>query len=156
MHKVADLHVKGKSPQQYVDEVINALPEWGKSHHSIVRLGDQAALFAEAAPDPFLRALESMLEGAPEEVKQIFESERERFFGPSSPHVHFLWALEVIAWDPRYLNRAVAGARQARPIGSGPGPGFESRQSADQQPARHLAGLVAQHVRIAAAAHRMP
>jgi hypothetical protein len=106
MHKVADLHVKGKSPQQYVDEVINALPEWGKSHHSIVRLGDQTALFAEAAPNPFLTALESMLEGAPEQVKQIFESERARFFGPSSPHVHFLWALEVIAWDPRYLNRA--------------------------------------------------
>ena len=106
MHEVADLHVKGKSPQQYVDEVVNALPEWGKSHHSIVRLGDQTALFAEAAPNPFLTALESMLEGAPELVAQIFKSERDRFFGPSSPHVHFLWALEVIAWDPRYLNRA--------------------------------------------------
>lgn len=107
MHKVADLHVKGKSPQQYVDEVITALPEWGKSHHSIVRLGDQTALFAEAAPNPFLTALESMLEGAPAQVAQIFESERDRFFGPSSPHVHFLWALEAIAWDPRYLTRAV-------------------------------------------------
>jgi hypothetical protein len=106
MHEVADLHVKGKSPQQYVDEVINALPEWGKSHHSIVRLGDQAALFAEAAPNPFLKALESTLEGAPELVAQIFESERGHYFGPSSPHVHFLWALETIAWDPRYLNRA--------------------------------------------------
>ncbi|SCX72614.1 hypothetical protein [Variovorax sp. EL159] len=107
MNKVADLHVKGKSPQQYVDDVIKALPEWGKSHHSIVRLGDQTALLAEAAPNPFLTALESMLEGAPEQVAQIFESERDRFFGPSSPHVHFLWALESIAWDPRYLIRAV-------------------------------------------------
>lgn len=106
MHKVADLHIKGKSPQQYVDEVVNGLPEWGKSHHSIVRLGDQTALFAEAAPNPFLKALESMLEGAPEQVAQVFESEHGRFFGPSSPHVHFLWALETIAWDPRYLNRA--------------------------------------------------
>lgn len=106
MHKVADLYVKGKSPQQYVDEVINALPEWGKSHHSIVRLGDQTALFAEAAPNPFLKALESMLGGAPKQVAQIFESERGHLFGPSSPHVHFLWALETIAWDPRYLNRA--------------------------------------------------
>jgi hypothetical protein len=106
MHKVADLYVKGKSPQQYVDEVINALPEWGKSHHSIVRLGDQTALLAEAAPNPFLKALESMLEGAPEQVAQIFRSERGQFFGPSSPHVHILWALETIAWDPRHLNRA--------------------------------------------------
>lgn len=106
MHKVAGLHVKGKTPQQYVDEVVSSLPEWGKSHHSIVRLGDQTALFAEAAPNPFLTALESMLEGAPEQVAQIFESERDRFFGPSSPHLHFLWALEAIAWDPRYLTRA--------------------------------------------------
>ena len=107
IHKVADLHVKGKTPQQYVDEVVNALPEWGKSHQSIVRLGEQMAAFAEAAPNPFLTALESMLEGAPEQIAQIFESERGRFFGPSSPHVHFLWSLEAIAWDPRYLNRAV-------------------------------------------------
>ncbi len=106
MHKVAGLYVKGKSPQQYVDEVISALPEWGKSHHSIVRLGDQSALFAEAAPNPFLKALESMLEGAPEEIAQIFVSERQHFFSPSSPHVHLLWALETIAWDPRYLSRA--------------------------------------------------
>ena len=112
MHDVAGLHIKGKTPQQYVDDVINALPDWGKSHHSILRLGDQTVLFAEAAPNPFLQALESMLEGTPEQVAQIFETERDRFFGTSSPHVHFLWALETIAWDPRYLNRAaVALAR---------------------------------------------
>lgn len=106
MHEVADLHVKGKSPQQYVEEVVNALPEWGRSHHSILRLGDQTALLAEAAPNPFLKALESMLEGAPEHLAQIFQNEHDHLFGPSSPHVHFLWALEAIAWDPRYLNRA--------------------------------------------------
>lgn len=106
MHDVTGLHVKGKTPQQYVDDVIDALPDWSKSHHSILRLGDQTALLAEAAPNPFLKALESMLEGTPEQVAQIFVTERDRFFGPSSPHVHFLWALETIAWDPRYLNRA--------------------------------------------------
>lgn len=106
MHDVAGLHVKGKTPQQYVDDVINALPDRSKSHHSILRLGDQTALLAEAAPNPFLKALESMLEGSLEQVAQIFVTERDRFFGPSSPHVHFLWALETIAWDPRYLNRA--------------------------------------------------
>ncbi|MEK0233850.1 hypothetical protein [Ralstonia pseudosolanacearum] len=106
MHDVAGLHIKGKTPQQYVDEVISALPEWSKTHHSLLRLGDQAALFAEAAPNPFLKALESMLEGAPEQIAQIFETDRDRLFGRSSPHVLLLWALETIAWDPRYLNRA--------------------------------------------------
>ncbi|EJM17274.1 hypothetical protein PMI22_03573 [Pseudomonas sp. GM21] len=106
MHDVAGLHVKGRTPQQFVDDVINALPDWSKSHHSILRLGDQTSLFAEAAPNPFLKALESMLEGAPEQVAQIFKSERDRLFGPASPHVRLLWALETIAWEPRYLNRA--------------------------------------------------
>ena len=106
MHSVARLHIRGKTPQQYVEEVIEALPEWGKSHHSILRLGDQTALFAEAAPNPFLKALESTLEGTPEQLAQIFDASADRFFG-SSPHVQFLWALESIAWDPRYLNRVV-------------------------------------------------
>jgi len=106
MHDVAGLHIKGKTPQQYVDDVINALPEWSRSHQSILRLGDQTALLAEAAPNPFLQALESMLEGVPEQVAQIFETERDGFSGRSNVHVHLLWALESIAWDPRYLNRA--------------------------------------------------
>jgi hypothetical protein len=106
MHGVAGLHVNGKTPQQYVDEVVAALPDWGRNHHSIIRLGDQAALFAEAAPNPFLMALESMLEGSPNEMVQIFATESGRIFGPSSPHLQFLWALEAIAWDPKYLNRA--------------------------------------------------
>lgn len=106
MHQVAGLHVRGKSAQQYVDDVINALPDWGKSHHSLLRLGDQTALFAEAAPNPFLKALESILEGAPEQAAQLFQSDRDFIFGPPSPHVNLLWALETIAWEPRYLNRA--------------------------------------------------
>jgi len=106
MHSITGLHIKGKTPQQYVDDVISELSDWGKSHHSIVRLGDQTALLAEAAPNPFLKALESMLEGAPEQISQIFETGHDHLFGSSSPHVRVLWALETIAWDPRYLNRA--------------------------------------------------
>ena len=107
MHGVAGLHVNGKTPQQYVDEVVAALPDWGRSHQSLIRLGDQAALFAEAAPNPFLTALESMLEGYPDESAQIFAEEEPGLFGPSRRHVNILWALETIAWDPRYLNRVV-------------------------------------------------
>ena len=106
MHGVAGLHVGGKTPQQYVDEVVAALPDWGRTHHSLIRLGDQAALFAEAAPNPFLMALESMLEGAPGEIARFFLKEDSSLFGPSSPHHNLLWALESVAWDPRFLNRA--------------------------------------------------
>lgn len=106
MHGIVGLHVNGKTPQQYVDEIVSALPDWGRNHESLIRLGDQAALFAEAAPNPFLRALESMLEGSSQEVSSIFENKNNELMGASSPHFRILWALESIAWDPRYLERA--------------------------------------------------
>lgn len=106
MHKVANLHVKSKTPQEYVDDVIKALPDWGKSHHSLLRLGDQTALFAEAAPNPFLMALECILEGDLDQTSNLFLSDHDHVFGPASPHVNVLWALEAIAWEPKYLNRA--------------------------------------------------
>jgi len=106
MHGVVGLHVNGKTPQQYVDEIVEALPDWGRNHQSLIRLGDQAALFAEAAPNPFLKALESMLEGSSQEVIGIFEKEDRGIMGATSPHFRVLWALESIAWDPRYLDRA--------------------------------------------------
>lgn len=127
MHGVAGLHVSGKTPQQYVDEVVAALPEWGRSHHSIIRLGDQAALFAEAAPNPFLKALESMLEGSPDELVQIFGKEGSSLFGPSGQHVHFLWALETIAWDPKYLNRAALALAKLAELDPDPESNFVNR-----------------------------
>jgi hypothetical protein len=127
MHGVAGLHINGKTPQQYVDEVVAALPEWGKSHHSIIRLGDQAALFAEAAPNPFLRALESMLEGSPDELVQIFAKDGSSLFGPSGQHVHILWALETIAWDPKYLSRAALALAKLAELDPDPESNFVNR-----------------------------
>lgn len=106
MHGVSGLQVTGKTPQQYVDEIVTALPEWGRRHQTLVGLGDQTALFAEAAPNPFMTALESMLEGARGDNQEIFQSDSIAIFSRSSPHVEILWALENIAWDPKYLNRA--------------------------------------------------
>ena len=80
MHESAGLHVRNNTPQQYVDDVITALPGWGRSHHSLIRLGNQTALLAEAAPNPFFAALESMLEGVPGEAAQIFETTGDRLF----------------------------------------------------------------------------
>lgn len=127
MHGVAGLHVNGKTPQQYVDEVVAALPDWGRNHHSIIRLGDQAALFAEAAPNPFLTALESMLEGSPNELVEIFAKEDGSIWGPSSPHIQFLWALEAIAWDPKYLNRAALVLAKLAELDPNPESNFVNR-----------------------------
>lgn len=127
MHGVAGLHVNGKTPQQYVDEVVAALPDWGRNHHSLIRLGDQAALFAEAAPNPFLMALESMLEGSPDELTQIFAKDEGSLFGPSSPHIHILWALETIAWEPLYLNRAALALAKLAKLDPDPESNFVNR-----------------------------
>lgn len=105
MHEVGGLQMNNATPQQYVDEILSALPDFGKTHEILVGLGDQTALFAEAAPNPFLRALESMLEGVPEELAKVFATNDNDIWGPSSPHIRILWALEALAWDPKYLNR---------------------------------------------------
>lgn len=107
MHDAIALHINGKSPQQYVDEIVAALPDWGKKHGALLRLGDQTALIAEAAPNPFLTALESIFEGSHEELAKIFTGGDSNMFGPPSTHVRILWGLETIAWDPRHLNRVV-------------------------------------------------
>ena len=105
MNEIGGLQVNNSTPQRYVDEILNALPEWGKSHRTLIGLADQTALFAEAAPNPFLAALESMLEGDRSEIAKIFRDDADMMFGPSSPHITVLWALENLAWDPKLLNR---------------------------------------------------
>lgn len=105
MDSVGGLHINNSTPQKYVDEILNSLPEWGKSHRALIGLSDQTILFAEAAPNPFLTALESMLGGVQSELQYIFASHDDGIFGPSSPHIRVLWALEVLAWSPKLLNR---------------------------------------------------
>lgn len=106
MHEVGGLQMNNTTPQKYVDDILSSLPDWGKSHETLIGLSDQTALFAEAAPNPFLTALESMLEGSHDEVAKIFSTSDDGIWGPSSPHIKVLWALETLAWDPKFLNRA--------------------------------------------------
>ena len=100
----ANLTIPNKTPQQFVNEILLSLPEWGKSHHILNALSDQLTTLAEAAPQPFLSAIELMLDGDQTEIKQIF-SERTDIFSPTSCHVYVLWALERLAWDRHLLLR---------------------------------------------------
>lgn len=98
------LHIKGQTPQQFVNSIVSGLPEWAHSHRTIINLRSQLSTIAEAAPEPFLLALERMLEGKTPEILKIFQ-ESEEFFVPSSPHTSVLFSLEMLAWDPRLLVR---------------------------------------------------
>lgn len=70
-----------------------------------IALADVLPRLAEAAPDPFLSALERSLAENPPPVLALFEEEP----GPLTPHSNhtgLLWALERLAWCPQFMPRA--------------------------------------------------
>jgi len=74
-------------------------------------------LLAEAAPIPFLEALEHQLEGGKAcNLVNLFTEEG--IFG-SSRHTGVLWALESLSWSPQYLPRAAIALAQLARIDPG-------------------------------------
>ena len=59
---------------------------------------------AEASPQAFLDALEGALEKHPSPVKVLFRID-EGFITPEEYLADLLWALEILAWSPEYLDR---------------------------------------------------
>ncbi len=115
--ELGGLKLTGTTPQRYVDDVVRSLPDYAKSHRWILPILDQLSTMAEAAPIPFLEALEKSLEGANDDALKLFQESdgNDILFRQTSPHVYVLWALEVIAWDPVHLSRSViALAKLAR------------------------------------------
>jgi hypothetical protein len=91
-------------PAQTADQVIYSLlneAEWQRW----ASLSDVMPLLAEASPSTFLEAVEAVLKDTPSSpLKEVFEADDDTIF---SRHYHcgLLWALEVLAWNPDYLNR---------------------------------------------------
>lgn len=120
--------IRGQTVQQYIEKMLQALPGWAKSYASIVRLGEQVPLIAEAAPSPFLSALESILEGDAESIlKHSSEQADSPFDRGSYPHHELLWALETIAWNPRYLTRATLLLAKLAALDPDPNSNFVTR-----------------------------
>lgn len=105
LHEKAGFVVTGSTPQRFVDEIVRGLPNLSSDHRLLESLRDHLPLLAEAAPIPFLEALERLLEGDAEKIKPIF-AERDDLFAPASAHTGVLWALELLAWDESHLLRA--------------------------------------------------
>jgi len=93
------------SGQAFANRVVSEIPGLG-TPRVLAALKDQLPYLAEAAPGPLLVALERTLEGSPDVLRPLFD-EVEGFLHPVSQHTGLLWALEVIAWDPEYFERAV-------------------------------------------------
>ncbi len=85
-----------------VDRLVIRLLENASSDRWLSLAGYVRGL-AEAAPRQFIRAVNAGLEGNPAPIQALFaECEGDPMFHRSS-HTSLLWALEVLAWSPRYL-----------------------------------------------------
>ena len=88
-------------PQTWVDNVIRELLQdancnlWNS-------LSDVLPLIAEASPMSFMSAVESSLSQDKKPIMCLFE-EIQGITGPSSNHSSLLWALESLAWSPKWL-----------------------------------------------------
>jgi len=104
LYDQAAFTVTGSTPPDFVNGIVRELPGLAKDHRLLAALQDQLVLLAEAAPVPFLEALEQLLEGDASGIKPIFE-EFDGFITARAYHYGILWALEVLAWDPSLLLR---------------------------------------------------
>ncbi|WP_420626346.1 hypothetical protein [Candidatus Poriferisodalis sp.] len=100
------------------------------THRTWMALVDVLPLLAEAAPDAVLQALRSCLADQHSFAQVMFTDNGVigLDFGPSSPHLRILNALEVIAWSPEHLT-AVADVL-ARLDHLDPGGRYANRPSA--------------------------
>lgn len=105
LHEESDFLISGSSPQNFVNEIIRSLPGLSSDYRLLASLQDNLPLLAEAAPDPFLDALDQLLEGDGSAIRPIFD-EHKGFIDVQTYHTGLLWALETLAWDPQYLFRA--------------------------------------------------
>lgn len=92
-------------PAQTADHVVYSL--LNKAHWNMwASLSDVIPLLAEAAPNIFLDALESALKDLTSgPLKSVFEASDGGIIFGRNYHCGLLWALEVLAWHPDFLNR---------------------------------------------------
>lgn len=105
LHEQAEFTIDGSTPVDFVNGIVRELPGLSRDSRLMAALQEQLALLAEAAPVPFLEALEQLLEGDASGIKPIF-AEFPGLITSRAYHYGVLWALEVVAWDPSLLLRA--------------------------------------------------
>ncbi|MES2281066.1 MAG: hypothetical protein V4542_06605 [Pseudomonadota bacterium] len=85
----------------FANALIRQLPGLNSDARLLASLSGQLPLLAEAAPVPFLEALESLLQGD-NNLENLF---RDRGIFGTSYHASVFWALEVLSWSAEYLHR---------------------------------------------------
>ncbi|WP_421376448.1 hypothetical protein ACOCG7_00910 [Paraburkholderia sp. DD10] len=88
--------------QAFVDRVVEKIARFRDEPRFFAALSSNLPTMAEAAPIPFVEALEQALQGYSSALKPLFEDKG--FFGPIL-HTGLLASLECLAWEPSYLAR---------------------------------------------------
>lgn len=88
-----------------VDGLVHTLLEDADGDHWL-SLSSVLRELAEASPKIFLRAVEDSLQRDDAPIRRLFSENSDAVFGRSW-HVDLLWALETLAWSPKYLGRVV-------------------------------------------------
>ncbi|MFD3813275.1 hypothetical protein [Rhodococcus sp. NPDC058639] len=98
----------GRSARQWAERVAWNLFERAAQDESgqlWTSMEDVVPLLAEAAPDPFLRALSRSTSGTEPLAGKLFQDVNDHW-NAGSPHTGFLWALEGLAWSEQYMGYA--------------------------------------------------
>lgn len=90
--------------QAFVDKVVERIALFRDEPRFFAALSENLPLMAEAAPVPFVDALEQALQGSETGLAPLFEDKG--FFGPVL-HTGLLSALECLAWEPAYFVQVV-------------------------------------------------
>lgn len=101
-----DTELPGGTGQAWASRIVREILEWADADwRRWATLAPVLQLFAEAAPDTLLDAVERGTRGEDPLLANLFRDQSSSFFG-SSPHVELLWALERLAWSAQHLPRA--------------------------------------------------
>ena len=98
----------GVSGEYVARTVVGALLEKAKGNAELwASIAPVLVLLAEAAPAPFLDAVDAGVSGEAPLLGQMFQTKDDDYgLGPTSPHTYLLWALETLTWNPDFLGRA--------------------------------------------------
>lgn len=91
------------SAQGYVDHLVRSLPGLNQDARVLASLDHQLPVLFEAAPLPFLDALDALIRDSADQMRLLL-SDESGIFGRSF-HTGMLWGLESLAWSPEYLPR---------------------------------------------------
>ena len=104
----ADVPTSTLSARDASEQIIRELLEAANADWRLwASLSGHLSLFAEAAPDEFLDAVEGDLRGPEPALGRLFVSDGDSISG-SLTHTGLLRALEVLAWSPDHLGRVVS------------------------------------------------